>query len=110
MTIGLGPNATFIPAAPATENGGSGRHQRSVAEQTELLTAQTAGAGRVDPVTLQKRVEALQQAEFGRVKRQREQEELPRENQQALQLYRTNQLRPDGRGHGGELVGIDLFI
>ncbi len=56
-----------------------------------------------------RRIEALQQAEESRFRRQREEDELPLGNQQAVQLYQSNQSTLSQDRETGELVGIDVF-
>jgi hypothetical protein len=110
VIVGLGPNVSLIPAGQS-EYAELAERQRRDTERRERGSVDITGqVERVDPGALQRRVEALQAAESGRLRRQREQQELPRGNQLALDAYQTNQRISNGRNEDGELAGIDLFV
>lgn len=110
MVIGLGPNVTFIPAGQPDNSDLSERQRRSVEPRERVSPDNGNPADANNQRVYERRVEALQAAEDGRLKRQREQEELPRESQLALELYRNTQTNPNGRDDDGELAGINVFV
>ncbi len=107
MISGIGN--TFLPA-PITQRDTLDLQdqQRRETEQRERLSPQgDVRSEPQDPDAFQRRIEALQASDEGRLQRQREQSELPLESQQALNLYQANQA---GSRDESELVGVDIFV
>ena len=87
--------------------------QRQNGRDSERQAALASDPNAPEQVSLQaqtRRVDALREAEESRFRRQREEDELPLGNQQALQLYQSNQSTLSQDKDTGELVGIDVFV
>jgi len=122
MNIGPSSNVALIPAGPREKADEVQRHRRDgtlrarpdfdIERLTSRLdTADTAFAtDKANPPIANRVVEPLLAAEEGRLKKQRDVNELPRENQLAINVYNKNQFSQNERREGGELVGIDLFV
>ncbi|OZG70603.1 hypothetical protein BTA51_24870 [Hahella sp. CCB-MM4] len=118
MISGIGSSLPLLPQSrrDVTENTQEQRRelqQRSASADAERAAALEADANAAEQVLSQpevRRAEALQGVEENRFRRQREQDELPLGNQQALNLYQSNQSTLAQDKDTGELVGIDVFV
>ncbi|WP_020406174.1 hypothetical protein [Hahella ganghwensis] len=118
MIGGIGNSLPLLPQnrRDLTENTQEQRRelqQRSAAGDAERASALAADPNASEQVLSQpdvRRVEALREAEESRFQRQREQDELPLGNQQALRTYQSNQSTVAQDKNTGELVGIDVFV
>ncbi len=115
MISGIGSSLPLLPQSrrDVTENTQEQRRelqQRSAPGSAERGSADANAAEQVLAQPDVRRTEALQGIEENRFRRQREQDELPLGNQQALSLYQSNQSTLTQDKDTGELVGIDVFV
>jgi len=119
MISGIGNSFPVLPQGPRdpaeavpdlkreTLQGQNGRDsERQVAPAADLNAPEQGSSLQAQT----RRVDALREAEETRFRRQREEYELPLVNQQAVQLYQSNQSTLSQDRDAGELVGIDVFV
>lgn len=122
--IGYTPNAALpsikdapvkarAPVAPAGKEGNQGaggvpdRAQPQSPRETERVQP---GFDPQLELAARQRIEATQESDSSRFRRQRDVQELPLNSQRALASYNSNQAAGQGSTPTSELVGVDIFV